>query len=165
MSSRDSESRPHSAPVPPTAAQPALPEGEGPDDAVIDAYEQLTTGDIQQADDVPTYASHEEIAEKVDQLEVDRRAQANELRYEFFDFGVKSAYVCVLTSAGVSTWMAATDKMTDTIAVAFITGLAVEVLGITAIIAKYLFPDKQKEDAERDGTSAKRRYGGLLRGE
>ncbi len=69
-----------------------------------------------------------------------RVEQANKLREWFFIAGISLAGACVATSIIISIWLTCTNRMTETIAVAFITGLTIEVVGIVAIMAKYLFP-------------------------
>lgn len=94
--------------------------------------------------DLPVGEDATRVANKADvrmrDAEAVRVEQANKLREWFFIAGIALAGACVKTSIFISSWLTVTNRMTDTIAVAFITGLTVEVVGIVAIMAKYLFP-------------------------
>lgn len=93
--------------------------------------------------DVGLCQADKDQANKLDEIEHDRLKQANALRQKFFYFGVGITIGCVVTSCFVSIALVFRGEMTPGIATVFITGLTVEVIGIIAIIAKYLFPENQ----------------------
>ena len=93
--------------------------------------------------DVGLCQADKDQANKLDEIEHDRLKQANALRQKFFYFGVGITIGCVVTSCFVSIALGFRGEMTPGIATVFITGLTVEVIGIIAIIAKYLFPENQ----------------------
>lgn len=101
--------------------------------------------------DVRTDETDSELDEEMQNMEVKRLEQALGLRETFFWFGVASASVVVLASCIVAVWLTETRQMTSAIAVAFFTGVAVEVLGIVAIIANYLFPKVSGEPTSSTG--------------
>ena len=93
--------------------------------------------------DVGLCQADKDQANKLDEIEHDRLKQANALRQKFFYFGVGITIGCVVTSCFVSIALVFRGEMTPGIATVFITGLTGEVIGIIAIIAKYLFPENQ----------------------
>ena len=93
--------------------------------------------------DVGLCQADKDQANKLDEIEHDRLKQANALRQKFFYFGVGITIGCVVTSCFVSIALVFRGEMTPGITTVFITGLTVEVIGIIAIIAKYLFPENQ----------------------
>ena len=76
-----------------------------------------------------------------------RSAYAQELedairyRRRFFWWGVTITSVCVLASIGMIVFLVFRNTYETPVGVAFISGLAVEVVGVAVVIAKYLFPD------------------------
>lgn len=76
-----------------------------------------------------------------------RSAYAQELedaikyRRRFFWWGVIITSVCVLASIGMIVFFVIRNAYETPVGVAFISGLAVEVVGVAVVIAKYLFPD------------------------
>jgi hypothetical protein len=82
-------------------------------------------------EDVPTLEAPSDVREK----------QFNSLRPILFYFGIVVSGACVLASIILAAAMyLCPSNMSDTVAVAFISGLTVETLGIIAIIAHSLFP-------------------------
>lgn len=82
-------------------------------------------------EDVPTLEAPSDVREK----------QFNSLRPKLFWFGIVVSSVCVSASIILAAAMYLyPSNMSDTVAVAFISGLTVETLGIIAIIAHSLFP-------------------------
>lgn len=82
-------------------------------------------------EDVPTLETPSDVREK----------QFNSLRPILFWFGIVVSGMCVLASIVLAAAMyCCPANMSDTVAVAFISGLTVETLGIVAIIAHSLFP-------------------------
>lgn len=70
-----------------------------------------------------------------------REKQFNSLRPILFWFGIVVSGICVLVSIILAAAMyCCPSNMSDTVAIAFISGLTVETLGIIAIIAHSLFP-------------------------
>lgn len=78
---------------------------------------------------------------------VEEAKQANKMRSHFFCFGVSAASVCVATSV---IFMALSQicgqRVSDAASVAFISGLSVQAIGITKIMANYLFPSPGKPE-------------------
>lgn len=76
-----------------------------------------------------------------------RSAYAQELedairyRRRFFWWGVTITSVCVLASIGMIIFLVFSNDYETPVGVAFISGLAIEVVGVAVVIAKYLFPD------------------------
>lgn len=62
-------------------------------------------------------------------------------RRRFFWWGVGITSVCVSASIGMIVFLVLQDVYETPVGVAFIGGLAVEVVGVAVVIAKYLFPD------------------------
>lgn len=70
-----------------------------------------------------------------------RERQFNSLRPILFWFGIAVSGICVLVSIILAAAMYfCSSNMSDAVAIAFISGLTVETLGIIAIIAHSLFP-------------------------
>lgn len=70
-----------------------------------------------------------------------REKQFNSLRPWLFRFGIIVSGLCVVTSVFLALAMHfCSSNMSDAVAIAFISGLTVETLGIIAIIAHSLFP-------------------------
>ncbi|WP_172120178.1 hypothetical protein [Actinomyces faecalis] len=115
----------------------------GPSDASLDEFFRASQ-DQEPQSDLPVGKVAERVAKRADERMRDAEAvrveQANKLREWFFIAGISLAGACVATSIIISIWLTCTNRMTETIAVAFITGLTIEVVGIVAIMAKYLFP-------------------------
>lgn len=76
-----------------------------------------------------------------------REAYAKELeaalayRTKFFWWGVIVTSVCVVASIGILIFLVCRGVYETAVGVAFISGLAVEVVGVAVVIAKYLFPE------------------------
>ena len=82
-----------------------------------------------------------------DVLQRDALAQFNKLRPILFWYGLGAAGLCVLVSLVIAVWWhVAGSKLDTTVAVALISGLTVESLGIIAIIAHALFPSNEKQE-------------------
>jgi hypothetical protein len=93
--------------------------------------------------DVTLNKDTEDLADAVDRTELaeaNRLDQANNLRQKFFWFGVVAASTCVLTSCYMAIHLTVFKMITAPTVIVFISGLTIEVLGIIAIIANYLFP-------------------------
>jgi hypothetical protein len=71
---------------------------------------------------------------------VRKAEQANDLRDSFFKLAAALAILTVCASVGLVIAVLAGRSISDTVAVAFVSGLAVETVGILAIMAGYLFP-------------------------
>lgn len=75
-----------------------------------------------------------------------REARAKEVedaagyRRKFFWWGIVLTSVCVAASIGALIFLTIRGVYETALGVAFVSGLAVEVVGLAAIIAKYLFP-------------------------
>lgn len=85
------------------------------------------------------------LAKSIEESERDRLAQANKLRPWFMGISLALAAAVVLSSAFTMVWLTLKGELTDPIGVGFIVSLAIEVVGIIAIIAHYLFstPDSK----------------------
>lgn len=92
------------------------------------------------------------LAKSIEEAERERLAQANGLRPWFMGVSLFLAAVVVGASAFTMVKLTLTDNLTDPIGVGFIVSLAIEVIGIIAIIAHYLFstPDSKLLDQKRD---------------
>ena len=74
-----------------------------------------------------------------------REEQFNSLRPLLFRFGIIVSGLCVVTSVFLALAMHfCSSNMSDAVAIAFISGLTVETLGIIAIIAHSLFPSHKQ---------------------
>lgn len=117
----------------------------------------LNLGDLKQAWSA-TYepqAKHVEkkdkkLARSVEEAELRRLGQSNELRPWFMGVVLAIAGILVLSSCFVAIWLTIFQRMTDAIGVGFIVSLGVETIGVVAIIAHYLFatPDSNLLDEE-----------------
>lgn len=90
------------------------------------------------------------LAKSVEEAELRRLRQSNELRPWFMGVVLAIAGVLVLSSCFVAIWLTISKQMTDAIGVGFIVSLGVETIGVVAIIAHYLFavPDSNLLDEE-----------------
>ncbi len=90
------------------------------------------------------------LAKSVEEAELRRLGQSNELRPWFMGVVLAIAGVLVLSSCFVAIWLTIFERMTDAIGVGFIVSLGVETIGVVAIIAHYLFatPDSNLLDEE-----------------
>lgn len=95
------------------------------------------------------------LAKAVEEAELQRLGQSNELRPWFMAVVLTIAGVLVLSSCFVAIWLTIFERMTDAIGVGFIVSLGVETIGVVAIIAHYLFatPDSNllDEDHRQEG--------------
>lgn len=86
-------------------------------------------------------------AVRLETAAAEQAEQANKMRSHFFLFGVSAATVCVVTSA---IFMLASQlcgqRVSDASSVAFISGLSVQAIGITKIMAGYLFPSPGRSE-------------------
>lgn len=91
-----------------------------------------------------------ELAKSVQETELQRLGQSNQLRPWFMGVTLTIAGVLVLSSCFVAIWLTISQRMTDAIGVGFIVSLGVETIGVVAIIAHYLFatPDSNLLDEE-----------------
>lgn len=77
--------------------------------------------------------------------ENDRAEQALQLRKNFFWIAVALVIATMAVSCFISVWIVVTMKEINTpVIVSFISGLAVESLGLMFIIARYLYPNGNK---------------------
>ena len=114
-----------------------------------DLEEQLEEASVDQLSyDVSLNRKDEKEASKLDKREDERLQQANKLRGKFFWWGIMATSLCIFTSCFVAVTLTFQRELTTGIATAFITGLTVEIIGVTAIIAKYLFPNKGKTEKD-----------------
>lgn len=90
------------------------------------------------------------LAKSVEEAELQRLGQSNELRPWFMGVALAIAGVLVLSSCFVAIWLTIFQRMTDAIGVGFIVSLGVETIGVVTIIAHYLFatPDSNLLDEE-----------------
>lgn len=90
------------------------------------------------------------LAKAVEEAELQRLGQSNELRPWFMAVVLTIAGVLVLSSCFVAIWLTIFQRMTDAIGVGFIVSLGVETIGVVAIIAHYLFatPDSNLLEEE-----------------
>lgn len=116
-------------------------------DAEFDAYFQAADGHI--GADLPRRKEARSVANaaRLETAAAEQAEQANKMRWGFFWFGVSAASICVFTSA---TFMLVSQiwgqRMSDATSVAFISGLSVQAIGITKIMAGYLFPSPGKPE-------------------
>lgn len=91
-------------------------------------------------DDKPVEKSAADVESEFRLLEFHEAKKAMRYRSGLFWWGIISASLCLLCSVA---WMLLSvfANLDTRLGVAFIASLAVEVIGIVAIIAKYLFPD------------------------
>lgn len=126
-----------------TPSLPPIPDSistNTPESEEID-YSKAQTAAL--TDDVILSKDTEDLVDAVDRTELaeaNRLDQANNLRQKFFWFGVVAASTCVLTSCYMAIHLTVFNMITASTVVVFISGLTIEVLGIIAIIANYLFP-------------------------
>ncbi len=111
--------------------------------------EELEKGTVDQLSyDVSLNRKDQKEASKQDKREDERLQQANKLRGKFFWWGIMATSLCIFTSCFVAVTLTFQRELTTGIATAFITGLTVEIIGVTAIIAKYLFPNASKSQKD-----------------
>lgn len=111
--------------------------------------EELEKGTVDQLSyDVSLNRKDKKEASKQDKREDERLQQANKLRGKFFWWGIMATSLCIFTSCFVAVTLTFQRELTTGIATAFITGLTVEIIGVTAIIAKYLFPNASKSQKD-----------------
>lgn len=111
-------------------------------------FEDATTDGL--ADDVPVGEDAQKLLKAIHTLEYTRLDQAQQFRTFFFWSALAFALVSVLASVFIviSTHIFGTQLATE-VSVAFFASVTVEVLGLMAIIAAYLFPkDKGSLDPE-----------------
>lgn len=115
------------------------------------AVEQMLGKDFtavptQRDPDAAKTADAARVAARIQDAEADKAEQANRLRTRFFYFGVIAASATVIASVAVviicAIWG---QKVSDVVATAFIGSLTVEAIGITKIMAGYLFPPPTKD--------------------
>lgn len=105
---------------------------------------------VQAQSDLPVGAMAVREVDDVDRLKrarVEEAEQANKMRRRFFWFGVLAASACVAASAFFM-WSSQNygQRVSDVSSVAFISGLSVQAIGITKIMANYLFPSPGKTE-------------------
>lgn len=79
------------------------------------------------------------LARHVEEAELARLTQSNELRPVFMWAAIVLVGIIVLTSSFAVVWLTVAGRLTDPIGVGFTVSLGVQVVGIMAIIAHYLF--------------------------
>lgn len=84
-------------------------------------------------------------AAHISQLNTDR-----EMQQKFFKFAAAIIGAPVVTASAGFTWMVVAGDMTETIAAAFFASVVAEVIGLSFVLGKYLFPDGGKRSAEPD---------------
>ena len=113
--------------------------------------EELEKGTVDQlSNDISLDSKDERDAAELDNLDLERERfqQANAMRGRFFRWGLVVTSLCIVTSCGLAIVLTFQRELTTGIATAFITGLTVEIIGVTAIIAKYLFPNASKSQKD-----------------
>lgn len=102
-------------------------------------YSAATTDEI--LGDVDRSPEDSELARRITAAEASRLEQANTLRSHFFNLSSLLAKITVATSAAMVLGIVFFGlEISDGVAIAFISGLAVETIGILAVMAGYLFP-------------------------
>lgn len=89
----------------------------------------------------PTNGDVSEIENRVRGAYAQELEDAIKYRKRFFWWGVGITSVCVLASIGMIVFLVLRGVYETPVGVAFVSGLAVEVVGVVVVIAKYLFPD------------------------
>jgi hypothetical protein len=87
-----------------------------------------------------------QLARELQQAELERRKQQNRLRSIFFWVASGLAGATVLTSVVMVIVVLAGADIEAAVAVAFISGLAVETVGVLAVMAGYLFPRDRRSE-------------------
>ena len=101
-------------------------------------FDEASVSDL--TGDVKREAAADALAHSIRVEDLRKKTQANDLRNLFFWLAAGLAAVTVLTSAGLVISVLAGAEIDGTVAIAFISGLAVETVGVLAIMAGYLFP-------------------------
>lgn len=96
--------------------------------------------------DVPRAVVDDELSEELRKEKVRQHKQANDLRGWFFALASALACATVATSAALVLAVTFGKSIETPIAVAFIAGLAIETVGVLAIMAGYLFPKEATAD-------------------
>lgn len=84
--------------------------------------------------------------------ETKRQEQANELRMKFHRCAWWIVAFCIASSAVLVGWQAFTNRASNALLIAFVSGVTVQVIGILAIVARYLFsvaPPNHGEEPSR----------------
>lgn len=79
------------------------------------------------------------VKEKFAEIEEERLKQANRLRTCFVTFALIDVGIIILVSSIVVIILTFKGQLTAPVSVAFISTLGIEVIGILAIVARYLF--------------------------
>lgn len=130
---------------PPEGGNPANHPTAGLEEVDIQAEVGELKGDVKRAE------ADAQLRQELDREQLTQAQQANRLRGQFFVIANGLAGLTVLTSIGLVVATLFGAPIADTVAVAFISALAVETVGILAVIAGYLFP------RDRAGSNDQRR--------
>lgn len=79
-------------------------------------------------------------AARIAQLDADR-----DLQQKFFKFAAKLISVPVWVASGGFAWMVITGEMNQVIASAFFGSVVIEVIGLSLVLGKYLYPEGGKK--------------------
>lgn len=102
-------------------------------------YSDRDSGDLRQSD--PANDDVVDIEAEIRQTQLQELRDALIFRKGFFRWGVTLTSACVLFSVGFLVLLVKVGMYQTPVGVAFVSGLAVEIVGIAVVIAKYLFPD------------------------
>lgn len=103
---------------------------------------EATTSDISTDNDVGRDAmSEEKYLEEMRDAEVRQKKLNRAMQRTFFAFALLLVGVPVLVAAMGFVWMVVQDRMTDAIAAAFFASVVGEVIGLSMILGKHLFPE------------------------
>lgn len=90
--------------------------------------------------DVARAKPDDDLGQQLRRQELRRLTQANDMRDKFYWLAAWLAIATVATSVGLVVAVLAGRSIDSTVAVGFIAGLAIETVGVLAIMAGYLFP-------------------------
>lgn len=122
--------------IPPISYSGAEPPGDEPDPGRAPATAAATNENVgEDAMSEAKYLSEKRTAE------IARKKLNRVMQQLFFWFTIVLVSVPVVVSATGFIWLTVTDRMTDTIAAAFFASVVGEVIGLSVIIGKYLFPN------------------------
>ena len=80
------------------------------------------------------------IEDNIREVQLQELKDALKYRRWFLEWGISITSVCVGASAIILVFLTLYGKYETALGVAFISGLSVEVVGVSVVIAKYLFP-------------------------
>ncbi|MEO5663746.1 MAG: hypothetical protein ABIR39_10710 [Nocardioides sp.] len=112
-----------------------------PATAALDQALELSRQSVDRLlEDVARSAEDSDLAWNLQQAKLTRLEQANTLRNRFFVLASSLAGLTVLTSVVLVLGVLFGADVPTGVAIAFISGLAIETVGVMAIMAGYLFP-------------------------